>query len=466
MLDKLKEECGVVGVFSKEHHDVGARIYFGLISLQHRGQEAAGIACWQINRMVQYKNLGLVKEVFDEERVRTLSGSAGIGHVRYSTTGSDERKNAQPLTAGFKGGEIALAHNGNLINAMDIRSQMIDEGNTFETTIDTEVILRLIAKNYHGNNLEAIEKAVLQVKGAYALVILINGTLYGVRDPYGLRPLVLGEMENGDYVLASETTALDLLGATFLRDIEKGEIVEISEQGIVSKHFDTTKKKAVCSFEYVYFARPDSVMDDVSVFEARKKMGQKLAEMDEERYDIVAPVPDSGIAAAIGYSHASGIPYTNVLIKNKYIGRTFIDPTQEQRELSLKLKLNVLKSGLEGKRVVLVDDSIVRGTTMKNLIYMLKKGGAKEVHVRISSPPVMHSCYFGIDTPSKKNLMGANYSIEEIRERIGADSLKYLTVEDLKESIGCPEDLCLACFNGDYPMEVPTIHTKYVFETN
>lgn len=463
-MDKLKEECGVVGIYSKERSSLGERIYYGLISLQHRGQESAGIATWHYDRILHYKNLGLVQEVFGEDQLVNLTGHMGIGHVRYSTTGSDERKNAQPLVQTFKGGDLALAHNGNIINAPSIREKLVDEGHSFHTTIDSEIIIRLIAKNYQGDPFEAIRQTCLSIRGAYALVIMMEGKLYGVRDPHGLRPLVLGMNTHGDYILSSETTTLDLLDARRINDVKKGEIIEISDEGVRREFFNSDEPKALCSFEYVYFSRPDSYIDGKYVFTVRKNLGAKLAEKDDKNYDVVAPVPDSGIPAAIGYAQAKGTHYTNVLMKNKYIGRTFINPTQEQRDIQLRLKLNVLKEEVKGKSIVLIDDSIVRGTTMKKLIFQLKDAGAREVHVRISSSPVMHSCYFGIDTPSKKSLIGANYSVDEIRDHIGADSLKFLTPDDLTDAIGENDGLCRACFNGEYPMDVPKKSTKYIFE--
>lgn len=462
-MDKLHEECGVVGIWGKTHQNIGEKLYDGLISLQHRGQESAGMACYQINRIVHYKNSGLVKEVFDDERLSSMTGTAGIGHVRYSTTGSDERKNAQPIVSIFKGGQVAIAHNGNLVNALALREEMIDQGHMFETAIDSEVILHLIARHYKGDALEALRLTCLELRGAYALTILLNDRLYAVRDPFGLRPLVLGKSKDG-FVVASETPTLDLLEADFMRDVQKGEILEISEEGVKSLIFDDQKKKALCSFEFVYFARPDSKLDGQYVLSVRKRLGALLAQKDTLRYDVVAPVPDSGGAAAIGYSHASGVPYSNVLMKNKYIGRTFINPTQEQRERALKLKLNVHREEVQGKRVVLVDDSIVRGTTMRRLIFQLKEAGAKEVHVRISSPPVIHSCFFGIDTPSKKALIGANFSEAQICEHIGADSLKFITIDELQEAIGLGDTICKACFDGNYPMAVPSNQSKFMFE--
>lgn len=461
--DKLKEECGVIAISSPRHHAIGEKLYDGLISLQHRGQESAGMAVFQVGQIVQYKNVGLVSEVFDADRIQSLSGSQGIGHVRYSTTGLADRRNAQPLVTMFKGGQMALAHNGNLINATKLRQDLIEEGYTFETSSDTEVIIRLIAKHYRGDMMETLDQVCHMIQGAFALTLLVNDTVYGIRDPYGLRPMVIGQVGD-EWILTSETATLDLLGATKLRDVAKGEIVQVKEGELTSHLYDSSKKQAFCAFEFVYFSRPDSIVEGHSVLSVRKQLGAFLAEQDGEEYDLVAPVPDSGIAAAIGYSHAAGIPYTNVLMKNKYIGRTFINPTQEQRERALRLKLNVQRDEVDGKRIVLVDDSIVRGTTMRNLIHQLKLAGAKEVHVRISSPPVIHSCHFGIDTPSKKSLIGANLTAEEICRHIGADSLKYIELIDLIRAIDMEDKLCMACFDGNYPMPVPQTGDKFVFE--
>ncbi|MCD6436067.1 MAG: amidophosphoribosyltransferase [Clostridiales bacterium] len=463
-MDKLKEECGVFGIYDQDGMNLSNLTYFGLVALQHRGQESAGIAIRSGNAINYHKGMGLVQEVFDAHKLLGLDGDIAIGHVRYSTTGQSHLNNAQPLVVRFRGGSIALAHNGNLVNAFEIRNELEKNGTIFQTSIDSEVIANLIAIEYKGNIKEAVLSAVKQIKGAYGLVIIFNDKLIGVRDPNGLRPLVLGKTKTG-YVLASETAALDVVGAEFVRDVQKGEMITIDENGWESIIYDDTKRKAICSFEYVYFARPDSIMDGQNIYKTRYKAGKILAKEHPVEADIVVAVPDSGIPAAIGYSNESGIPYDVGLIKNKYMGRTFIQPDQETRELAVKLKLNVLKENIDGKRLVLIDDSIVRGTTSRRIINMLREAGAKEVHVRVSSPPVSHSCYFGIDTPSKKHLVGAVKSVEEIRELIGADSLGYLSYDGLVDSIGKGVDkLCTACFNGDYPMPVPMSGKKYVFE--
>lgn len=462
--DKLGEECGVMGIHAPGRDNVPQMICFGLVALQHRGQESAGIAVSREGQIHHYKEMGLVQEVFNDRNLAKLEGDIGVGHVRYSTTGQSFVNNAQPLVVQYKGGSIALAHNGNLINAGELRDRLEEEGSIFQTSIDSEVIANLIARNYKLGFKDALAQTVKEIKGSYALTILWDGKLIGVRDPNGLRPLCLGKLEDG-YVLASETCALDVVGAKFMRDIDKGEIVIIDETGVNSFYYDTGRKKAVCSFEYVYFARPDSIMDGRSVYKARREAGKILAKEHPANADLVMAVPDSGTAAATGYAEASGIPYMVGLIKNKYMGRTFIQPDQKSRELAVRLKLNVLKENVEGKRLVLIDDSIVRGTTSRRIVDMLKEAGAKEVHVRVSSPPVTNSCYFGIDTPNRNQLVGAIHTVDEICEMIHADSLGFLSIDGLVESIGTGGvNLCSACFNGEYPMEVPEEADKFQLE--
>lgn len=462
--DKLKEECGVIGLYTDDPDRIAYMACYGLIALQHRGQESAGIAVKNEHGVKYYKDMGLVQEVFSDEKLNQLKGNMAIGHVRYSTTGDSHVTNAQPLVVRHRGGAIALAHNGNLVNANVIRDELEDGGAIFQTSIDSEAIAALIAKNYKDGLELSLVRSLKKLKGSFALVILSDDKLIGVRDPFGLRPLCLGKLDNG-YVLASETCALDVLGATFVRDIEPGEIVIIDDSGVNSFKFSEGVRKAVCSFEYVYFARPDSDIDGVNVYMTRKNAGRILAQEHPVEADMVMAVPDSGTAGAIGFSEESGIPMGIGLIKNKYMGRTFIQPDQKIRELSVGLKLNVLRENVRGKRIVLVDDSIVRGTTSKKIVEMLKKAGAKEVHMRITSPPVCHSCYFGIDTPSPAQLIGATMSVEEINHIIGSDSLGYLSNKGLVESIGCSKNqLCTACFDGDYPMEVPKSASKFLFE--
>ncbi len=467
MFDKLSEECGVFGIYSKKGEiDVSRYIYYGLIALQHRGQESAGIATYKDRKIAYYKEMGLVREVFNQENIfKMLDGNIGLGHVRYSTTGDSFSSNAQPLVVSYKGGSIALAHNGNLINALGIREELEDNGATFQTTIDSEVIAKLIAKGYPKVGYkQAIIDACNEIKGAFALGIICEDKLIGVRDPNGLRPLAVARYKDG-YVISSETAAFNVIGAEYIRDVLPGEMIIIDENGIDSIMYNETAKCATCSFEYVYFARPDSVIDKISVYETRIKMGKILARNDDWKIqaDVVMAVPDSGTVAAIGYAEGAGIPFREGLLKNKYLGRTFIAPTQEERELLVSLKLSVLKENVKGKRVVLVDDSIVRGTTSKIIVKMLRQAGAKEVHLRVSSPPVAHSCYFGIDTPDREKLVGAVMTVDEINDLIGTDTLRYLSVDDLNEAIGI-NDTCRACFNGVYPIDVPKNLTKLVFE--
>lgn len=466
ILDKLKDECGVLGIYSPGNELIAPMMGFGLVALQHRGQESAGIATASNGSMNYYKDMGLVQDVFNNKILERLKGDVSIGHVRYSTTGESYVSNAQPLVVNYKGGSIALAHNGNLVNAAKIRSELEDEGSIFQTSIDSEVIANLIARKYSKGFKTAITETVKEIKGAFALTIICEDKLIGVRDANGLRPLCLGKIDTG-YVLASESCALDVVGAEFIRDIEKGEMVVIDDEGVESIKYDDSKRKSHCIFEYVYFARPDSKIDGESVYITRRDAGRVLADEYKLEADIVIAVPDSGIDAAIGYAEASGIPYGVGLIKNKYIGRTFIQPDQKSREIAVRLKLNPLKENIKGKRVIMVDDSIVRGTTSKKIVESLKKAGAIEVHVLVSSPPVKHSCYFGIDTPERKELIGAVKTTDEIRQMIGADSLGYISIEGLMRSVHKPStDLCVACFNGDYPMDVPKSASKFMFETN
>ncbi|MDF2890144.1 MAG: amidophosphoribosyltransferase [Clostridia bacterium] len=461
--DKLHEECGVIGIYEKNNINTANLAYFGLIALQHRGQESAGIAVNNDGIITCYKEMGLVSEVFDNQILNLLKGDMCIGHVRYSTMGESFVTNAQPLVVKYKNGTIALAHNGNLVNAQALRREMEDQGMIFTTSIDSEVIASLIAKNYTSNIEEAISKTMDKIKGAYALTIMTNEKLIGVRDKHGMRPLVLGRLGNG-YVLASETCALDTIGAEFIRDINPGEIVIIDENGVKSIQ-TKPEEKALCIFEYIYFARPDSVIDGLGVYGARHSAGRMLAKEQPVEADAVISVPDSGTAAAIGYSLESGIPYTVGLIKNRYIGRTFIQPSQEIRETGVTLKLNPLKEEIEGKRIVMVDDSIVRGTTSMKIVQALRAAGAKEVHVRVSSPVILHSCYFGIDTPRRDELVGATTIIEKIKEKIGADSLGYLSHNGLMQSIGsCGKGFCTACFSGKYPVDITEEGDKHAFE--
>lgn len=452
--DKLHEECGVMGIYTDSKDNTAQLLYYGLYALQHRGQESAGIAVMDKGEIQFHKEMGLVPEIFNEENLSQLVGNAGIGHVRYSTTGESFVRNAQPLVVKYKNGSLALAHNGNLVNASALREVMEESGALFQTTIDTEVVASLIAKYHKEGIVNAVKKAMELIKGSYALVLTAEDKLIGVRDNFGIRPLCLGKLESG-YVLASESCALDAVGAEFVRDVEPGEIIVIDENGIESIQSSKVCAKRSCIFELIYFARPDSTIDGTNVYVSRHKAGQILARESKVDADVVIAVPDSGVAAAIGFAEASNIPYGIGLIKNRYIGRTFIQPDQALRERGVRIKLNVLKENVKGKRVIIIDDSIVRGTTSKHLVEILKKAGAKEVHMRISSPPVKYTCHFGIDTPYRKHLVGANMNVEEIRQMIGADSLAFISIDGLKEATGQEDVFCKACFDGQYPMEVP-----------
>ncbi|MCI5836304.1 MAG: amidophosphoribosyltransferase [Veillonellaceae bacterium] len=454
--DSPREECGVFGICDPGV-DIPLSVYYGLFALQHRGQESAGMTLAGGVRMVTQAGMGLVTEVF-----RTLPqapGHIGLGHVRYSTTGASMACNIQPIVAETAVGEIALAHNGNLINTASLREEQIAQGMTFRTTMDTEVILNLIARSAASTAEERIREAAQQIDGAFCLVIATQDKLFGLRDPQGYRPLCLGATETG-WVLASETCALDSVGAKFVRDIEPGQMVCIDANGPTFSRFAnpaTSRRKARCSFEYVYFARPDSVFDGESVYDARLRMGAELWRESQFDGDLVMSVPDSGNVAAIGYARASGIPYAEGLIKNRYMGRTFIQPTQAMRERSVRMKLNPVVNNVAGKRLVLIDDSIVRGTTSGIIIDLLRQAGAKEISLCISSPPVMHPCYFGIDTSERNELIAVTHSVEEIRRFVRADRLHYLSQEGLQRAIrGIPqEEICFACFDGDYRGPIP-----------
>lgn len=451
--NKISEECGVMGVISTTD-DATRSVYYGLYALQHRGQENAGIAGNVDGVIDSVKGTGLVAEVFEEKHIDRLKAKIAIGHVRYAKAGQDKLYNAQPLVAKFKHGHMALAHNGSLVNSESIREMLEDTGVIFHTTVDTESILNLFARNYKRGIETAIKSTMSLIKGAYALVMTTEDKLIGIRDPHGLRPLCLGKTDDG-YALASESCALDTIGAEFIRDIEPGEIIIIDQKGIESITSTNWCPKSLCVFELVYFARPDSILDDVGVYKFRKETGKELARLGNIEADVVIPVPDSGIPCAVGFSEESGIPYAEGLIKNRYIGRTFIQPTQEMREKEVQIKLNVLRDNIEGKRVVIIDDSIVRGTTMAHIVEQIRRVGGKEIHVCVASPPVAHPCYFGIDTPYRKDLVGANLSNQEICDLIGADSLRFLPIDGMVRAAGKKEGFCRACFDGKYPMEVP-----------
>lgn len=461
-LEGVHEECGVFGIYDLDGKEVASTIYYGLFALQHRGQESCGIAVSDTEgpkgKVSAHKGMGLCNEVFTPETLEGLHGNIGVGHVRYSTAGSSTRENAQPLVLNYVKGTLGLAHNGNLVNAPELRRELEYTGAIFQTTIDSEVIAYHIARERIQSKTveEAVGRAMDKLKGAFSLVIMSPRKLIGARDPQGFRPLCIGRRDNA-YILASETCALDTIGAEFVRDVLPGEIVTITKDGIQS---DTSRcvpadKQARCIFEYIYFARPDSSFDGVSVYHSRIVAGRCLAKDYPVEADLVVGVPESGNAAALGYSLESGIPYGTAFVKNSYVGRTFIKPKQSSRESSVRVKLNVLKEAVQGKRVVMIDDSIVRGTTSARIVGMLREAGAKEVHVRISAPPFLHPCYFGTDIPSEDQLIAHNRTVEEICEKIGADSLGFLAVERLPEMVG-DLNICRACFNGDYPIAPPT----------
>ncbi len=458
----IKEECGVFGIYDFDGGDVASTIYYGLLALQHRGQESCGIAVSDTSgpkgKVLSSKDMGLVNEAFTPEIMEKLKGDIGVGHVRYSTAGSSTRENAQPLVLNYVKGTLALAHNGNLINAPELRKELEYTGAIFQTTIDSEVIAYFIARERLNSKTveEAVGRAMKKIKGAYSLIIMSPRKLIGARDPFGFRPLCIGKRDNS-YVLASETCALDTIGATFVRDVEPGEIVTISpEKGIESDKSMCIPKEqhARCVFEYIYFARPDSFVDGMSVYNSRILAGRYLAIDSPVDADLVVGVPESGNCAALGYATESGIPYGQAFVKNSYVGRTFIKPGQKNRESSVQVKLNALRDAVEGRRVIMIDDSIVRGTTSDRIVRMLREAGAKEVHMRVSSPPFLWPCYFGTDIPARDQLIAYNRSVDEICKIIGADSLGYLKEERLSQIVEGRE-ICSGCFTGKYPLDPP-----------
>ncbi|MDR1899086.1 MAG: amidophosphoribosyltransferase [Treponema sp.] len=459
--DKLREECGVFGVFRDDlKKDAAPLVYYGLFSLQHRGQESAGIAAVHDGTIEVKKGMGLVGDIFTPEGLSQLRGSSAVGHVRYSTAGSSSIENAQPFVSRFKLGSIAVAHNGTLTNADVVRELLEDAGTGFTSSSDSEVIVNLIAKNYKKGLERALTDTIQFIKGSYALVVLTEHALVGARDPNGIRPLCLGRLEGKDsrgWILASESCAVDAVGGKFVRDVEPGELVIISREQVLSFSFSEKTRRAVCAFEYVYFARPDSIIDKVDVYGARIRAGEILGREAPvpAGADLVIGVPDSGIPAAIGYGRATGTPFGMGIVKSKYVGRTFIAPGQASRERAVSVKHNVIHREVQGKRVVIIDDSIVRGTTSRRLVSILKGAGAREVHIRICSPPVRFPCYFGIDTPHRKDLISNGSSVEELRRSLGADSLAFISVEGLLESLDGEGGYCLGCFTGEYPAPVP-----------
>ena len=454
MYGSLNEECGIYGIYGNGLNDIPSLVYYGLFALQHRGQESSGIAVTDGNDIKCHKAMGLVSEVYTKDAISGLGDpSIAIGHNRYSTTGSSTVYNAQPLVSHYSKGSLAICHNGNLTNCISLRAKLENEGAIFRTTVDSEVIAQLIARER--NRSESIETAVKkvmeQIQGGYAILVMSRKKLIAVRDPYGLKPLVMGKI--GDAVVfASESCALAATGATLVRDVKPGEMVIVSEDGITSEMFKEGARFAKCIFEYIYFSRPDSTIDGISVYESRLRAGAILAKDYPVDADCVIGVPESGIDAAMGYSKESGIPYVKGFVKNGYVGRTFIKPSQELRAQAVRIKLNPIESAVAGKKVIMIDDSIVRGTTIANLVNMLRQAGAVEVHVRISSPPFLHPCYYGTDVPSEDRLIASHHTIDEIRDMIGADSLGYLKVSRLDEMLGEPgHKYCDACFTGDYP---------------
>ena len=459
--DRLREECGVFGIFG--HPDAAAITALGLHALQHRGQEAAGIVTYDAKRFHSERRMGLVGDTFSRrEVIERLPGNVAIGHVRYSTTGETILRNVQPLFAELDGGGLAVAHNGNLTNGLTVRRELVSQGAIFQSTTDTEAVLHLVARSRHTRVIERFIEALRQIEGAYALVALSNKKLIGARDPLGIRPLVLGELD-GSYILASETCALDIIGAHFVRDVENGEIIVISEDGIESLRPFPRKPMRPCIFEYIYFARPDSVVHGRSVYNVRKAMGAELARETSIDADVVVPVPDSGVPAALGFAQESGLPFELGIIRNHYIGRTFIQPTQTVRELGVRLKHSANRAAVAGRRIVLIDDSIVRGTTSVKIVRMMREAGAREVHFRISSPPIMHPDYYGIDTPERDKLLAATHSLEAMRAYIGSDSLAFLSIEGLYRAMGetardpLRPQFTDHCFTGDYPTNLTDV---------
>jgi len=449
--DKFHDECGVFGIYG--HPDAANLTYLGLYALQHRGQESAGIVTWNGSRVQVEKGMGYVADLFDESRLARLGGSSAVGHVRYSTTGESLLENAQPIVYNTNKGPLALGHNGNLVNAVELRAELEEEGSIFTTSSDTEVFLHLMARSRAADVVGALRDALQRVRGAYSIVLLSREKVIAARDPQGIRPLTIGRL-GAAHVVASETCAFDLIDAEPVRDVEPGEIVILDAGGVASASYAMGRRTAFCVFEHVYFARPDSTVFQKPVAESRRAFGRQLAKEHPVVADVVVPVPDSGVFAALGYAEASGIPYGMGLVRNHYVGRTFIEPKQSIRHFGVKVKLNAVRSVIGGKRVVLVDDSIVRGTTSKKIVGMLKSAGASEVHMRVSSPPTRHPCHYGIDTPQRRELIASAKDFEEIRAFIGASSLGYLSLDGMLHAFGRGEhEACAACFSGTYPVQ-------------
>ncbi|OFW70310.1 MAG: amidophosphoribosyltransferase [Actinobacteria bacterium RBG_19FT_COMBO_54_7] len=451
---EINESCGVFGIYAPGE-DVAKLTYYALYALQHRGQESAGIAVSDGREVLLLKDMGMVSQVFSERDLLNLKGHMAMGHVRYSTTGSSFWENAQPVQVPSRVGSVLVAHNGNLVNTDALRNKLKAEGVRFRTTSDTEVIALMLARSQAPDIVGAVHEVIPQLIGAYSLAIMTEEKLIGIRDPYGIRPLCVGSYMGG-HALASESCGLDIIGAEYLREIQPGEMAIFDKDGLDFQRIVEPRKPSLCIFEFIYFARPDSIMYDTYLYHARKHMGMSLADEGEVEADVVMPIPDTGVPAAIGYSEAAGIPFGEGLIKNRYVGRTFIQPTQAIRQLGIRLKLNPIIRDIQGKRLVVVDDSIVRGNTTKEIIKMLREAGAKEVHMRISSPPDKYPCFYGIDTAIRKELIASSRKVEEIRKFIGADTLHYLSIDNLVSATRRPrEDFCMACFDGDYPVPVP-----------
>lgn len=459
---KPTHECGICGIFG--HQDAAKLTYFGLYALQHRGQESAGIVASDGEKVAIHKGMGLVPEVFSETTLGKLTGHMAVGHVRYSTTGESTMVNTQPFMVHHKGGPLAVAHNGNLVNSIALRRDLERKGSIFQTTMDSEIVIHLLARSLDLGLLRAVSDSFAFIQGAYSLLLMTRDTMVAVRDPNGFRPLCLGRLENGAHIIASETCAFDLVEAEYIRDVEPGEVLIISNDGLASHFPWPPRRKSFCIFEHVYFSRPDSDVFGINVYTARKRMGEILAREAGIDGDFIMPFPDSGNYAAIGYSQASGIPMEMGMIRNHYVGRTFIQPTQSMRDFSVRVKLNPVRSLLQGKRVIIIEDSIIRGTTGRSRVRALRNAGAREVHMLVSCPPTCNPCYYGIDFPSNKELIAGKKSVEEIRQYLDLDSLTYLSLEGLVEATGLSADsFCLACYNGDYPMEPDPSFSKHAF---
>jgi amidophosphoribosyltransferase len=460
MLDKFKDECAVFGIAG--HHEASNLAYLGLYAMQHRGQESAGIAAADGHRVIVSKDMGYVADIFDSDRLATLTGTSAIGHARYSTAGDSKLNNAQPILIDCVHGQIAIAHNGNLINAQELRDHLVRLGSIFQTSSDTEVILHLYARSRAATIEDAFIESISQIRGAFSLVILTPDRMIAARDPHGFRPLALGKLGDA-WVACSETCALDLIGATYVRDVEPGEVVVVGPQGLRSIKPFLTERLAHCVFEHVYFARPDSYVFGKSVNEVRTNLGRVLAREAPVDADVIVPIPDSGVCAAVGFAEESGIPMRMGLIRNHYVGRTFIQPQQSIRHFGVRVKLNPVRSILEGKRVVLVDDSIVRGTTSRKIVRMVKAAGAREVHMRISCPPTISPCFYGVDTPRRSELIAATHTLDEIRRYLDAETLSYLSLEGMLDSVGQGrQSYCTSCYTGQYPVAFPKDEAAYL----